>query len=280
MQKLDRLGWADGFSFDAYGVVMGVRATSVSVLSLVRDALPSSWTASQQTEVEWLYSIVAAGPLADGKARRFNLVYSDALQIGRTTDLGEALRTLERDMDLTVGERARTRVLIHAGVVAVNGRAILLPGRTLSGKSTLVAELVRAGAVYYSDEFAVLDQEGRVHPFGRHLSIRHSINEPGEKVSAADLGARAGERGVPVGAVIVTSYKTGARWQPRKLSPGQCVLELLGHSLSARSAPDLVLDVLAKVVDGAEAIETRRSEAEAAAQRILALARRNWSFGD
>jgi hypothetical protein len=30
-----------------------------------------------------------------------------------------------------------------------------------------VAELVRAGATYYSDEFAVLDSRGRVHPFPR-----------------------------------------------------------------------------------------------------------------
>ena len=38
------------------------------------------------------------------------------------------------------------------------GRAIVIPGRTFSGKSTLVAELVRAGATYYSDEYAVEDE--------------------------------------------------------------------------------------------------------------------------
>jgi len=60
---------------------------------------------------------------------------------------------------------ARRRVFVHAGVVAWQGRAVLIPGRTLSGKSWLVRALVRAGAEYYSDEFAVLDARGRVHPY-------------------------------------------------------------------------------------------------------------------
>ena len=59
----------------------------------------------------------------------------------------------------------RERVFVHAGVVGWKGHAIVIPGRSRSGKTTLVAELVKAGAEYYSDEFAVLDAEGRVHPF-------------------------------------------------------------------------------------------------------------------
>ena len=35
-----------------------------------------------------------------------------------------------------------------------------------------MAELLRAGAVYYSDEYAVVDPWGRVHPFAKPLSIR------------------------------------------------------------------------------------------------------------
>jgi len=57
-------------------------------------------------------------------------------------------------------------------VVAWRGRAILLPGRSYVGKSTLVMELVRAGAVYYSDEYAVLDARGRVHPFAQPVALR------------------------------------------------------------------------------------------------------------
>ncbi len=38
----------------------------------------------------------------------------------------------------------------------------MIVGRPQSGTSTLVAELLRAGASYYSDQYAVLDREGRI----------------------------------------------------------------------------------------------------------------------
>jgi uridine kinase len=41
---------------------------------------------------------------------------------------------------------------------------IAIPGRSFSGKTSLVTALVRAGAVYYSDEFAVIDRDGLVRP--------------------------------------------------------------------------------------------------------------------
>ena len=64
-----------------------------------------------------------------------------------------------------VANYAPDRVFVHAGVVAWRGRALVLPGTSFAGKTTLVAELVRAGAIYYSDEYAVLDEQGRVHPY-------------------------------------------------------------------------------------------------------------------
>ena len=48
-------------------------------------------------------------------------------------------------------------------MVAHGDRAILLPGGALTGKRTLVAELVRAGCTRYSDDYAVLDAEGLVN---------------------------------------------------------------------------------------------------------------------
>ena len=271
MQKLDRLGWADGFTFDAYGVLFGVRATNASILDRLRDALPFGWQPSAESEVEWLYSFVAAGPQPNGRMRRLNIVYTDALEISRTTKLEDAVAAFERDVSLMVGERARTRVLVHAGVVAVDGRAVVLPGRTLAGKSTLVAELVRAGATYYSDEFAVIDEDGLVHPFARPLSLRPHATARGEKVRAADLGGTTGEDPVPVAAVVVTSFRENARWRPRPLTPGKCTLELLKNALSARYSPDFVLPTLARVAEGAAAYATRRGEARDAARRILDL---------
>ena len=69
----------------------------------------------------------------------------------------------------------------HAGVVGWRGRAIVIPGRSHAGKSTLVAELVRRGAVYYCDEFAVLHETGRVHPYRRTpvlTQVSYTLSSP------------------------------------------------------------------------------------------------------
>ena len=46
-------------------------------------------------------------------------------------------------------ERLTTLRALHAGAVVWNQRALLLPGATHAGKSSLVAELLRRGATYF-----------------------------------------------------------------------------------------------------------------------------------
>ena len=68
-------------------------------------------------------------------------------------------------LDGAVVERLTGLCAVHSGIVQWNGRALLLPGATHSGKSSLVAELLRRGATCFSDEFALIDAEGRAHPY-------------------------------------------------------------------------------------------------------------------
>src|ERR671929_229610 len=99
---------------------------------------------------------------------------------------------------ISYGVRVGVRVN-HAGVVGWQGRAILIPGRSFSGKSTLVAALVRAGATYYSDEFAVLDERGRVHPFPKKLSMRLEGSARPRFAPVEELGGRRGTTPLRVG---------------------------------------------------------------------------------
>ena len=71
-----------------------------------------------------------------------------------------------------VAEFSTPHLMMHAGVVAWKGKAIVLPGTSHAGKTTLVTALVEAGATYYSDEYAVLDAKGHVSPYARRLSLR------------------------------------------------------------------------------------------------------------
>ena len=270
MKKIDRLGWAAGIAFTAYGLSVGVRVSERSVLGRVRALLPPGWKPAAKPTVRRLYSLIAGGPTNRAGVRRFNILYSDSQRLLRTHDLEETLRQLELDLHLYIGDRAPRRTFMHAGVVGWNGQAIVIPGRSCSGKSSLVTALVKAGATYYSDEFAVVDARGRVHPYPIPLAIR-----PGQdgarpvKCRVEEIGGVAGVRPLPVGLVVITRYVRGTRFRPRPISAGRAVLELLAHTLPARRRPERVLDALTQAVAQASVLRGTRGEAEEAARQIL-----------
>ena len=148
-------------------------------------------------------------------------------------------------------------------------QAIIIPGRSFSGKTTLVAELIRAGATYYSDEYAVLDSQGRVHPYLKPLSIRENGTQDQTDYSVEELGGKAGKKPLPVGIVVISDYKKGARWRPQKLTAGRGALELLAHCISARNQPGVALSTLNKVASGATVLKSKRGEARQVVESIL-----------
>lgn len=68
--------------------------------------------------------------------------------------------------------RIRSHLLLHAGVVERQGRAVVLAGGSGAGKSTLVLELVRRGFKLLSDDIAAIRlSDGLVEPFPRSLGM-------------------------------------------------------------------------------------------------------------
>ncbi|HEY1417134.1 MAG TPA: hypothetical protein VGF41_04490 [Myxococcaceae bacterium] len=196
-------------------------------------------------------------------------VRSDGRLVARGLSHARALDVFESELQLTVARLARPEVFVHAGVVAVDGRAIVVPGRSGTGKTTLVRALVDAGATYYSDEYAVLDGAGRVHPYARRPSVRvragHKERHPVPRVR--------GRGPVPVGLVVETRYRPDGRWNPAPLSAGECVLALLANTVPARDRPAEVLFALARATESARAFRSDRGSASRTARALVALAR-------
>jgi hypothetical protein len=269
MAKIDRLGWADGICVHAYGRRIGVRTNEPAVLRRVLELLPPGWEPGCSPLVDHLFSLRVGAPEAGSRVKSFHLLYGGFTRHARSLDLDEVLLALESHLHLYVGEFASNRVFIHAGVVAWRGRAILLPGASGAGKSTLVAALLGVGAVYYSDEYAVLDGCGRVHPFARRLSLRSGDGPAVRRCGPEEFGARSGEGALPVGLVAVTKYRAAARWRPQRLTAGQAVLALLQDTLPAQSDPEGCLRVLQKAVEGALVLKGARGEADETAGQLL-----------
>jgi len=261
MQKLDRLGWAAGICFRAYGWRIGIRVDQPAVLEKVAECLPPDWEPSPPPFVDQLYSLRVG-------VRNDRVLHVGARRAARAMDLDQACEVLEGEIRLFLAEKARDRVFVHAGVVGWHGRALLVPGRSYSGKSTLVAALLRAGATYYSDEYAVLDSQGLVHPYARELKIRAGPDlqrHPPER-----FGGRSATAPLPVGLVALARYQPGARWRPRPLSRGRALLEVLNHTVPARSRPEAALAALqAMLPGGAAALKGLRGEAEETAVVLL-----------
>ncbi len=261
MAKLDRLGWADGMSFTAYGVRLGMRVNDPAILPALKARLPPGSKPSSVRSVHHLYSLTGFSNGSTGRVRRFNLGYWNLAQFVRTRTFEDFLEQFESHVQLTVAEFAPRRVFVHAGAVAWTVKASRIPGASFSGKSTLVAELLRAGATYYSDEYAVIDEHGRVHPYPRELRIRSIESVWPKRINAATLGSEPGSKPLPVALVVSTNFKEGARFRPRELTRGKGVLELLANTVSARSQPEMALRYLSKVVSSAITLKGVRGEA-------------------
>jgi hypothetical protein len=264
MRKVDRLDWSAGFALKSYGVRIGIRSNDPAALERACQHLPSEWQNAASPVVDRVYSIVIG---ANG--RRPSLLYGDHVRLDRSVDTDSIFETLESDLRIFVAELAKRRVFVHAGVVGWKGKAIVIPGRSYSGKSTLVAELVRAGATYYSDEYAVLDSRGRVHPFLKPLELREEGKFVQRKITAAELGGQSGTKPLPVGLVLMTRFKSGARWRPRKLTAGKGVLEILFNTVSARRNPERALATLQRVTERAEVLQGVRGDAGSLVTALL-----------
>ena len=135
--------------------------------------------------------------------------------------------------------------VVHAGVVAYDGRAIALVGDSGSGKSTLTAAAVQAGAVFVADEVAVIDADGAVQPFPRPIGVRRgtmdmlglSGRRPAAEGSTPVRASRLGQVATaPVGLaaiVLVQREADATETECTPLSAAEALVMLVHHTLQA-----------------------------------------------
>lgn len=168
-----------------------------------------------------------------------------------------------------VAGRTKSWVFIHAGVVEWKGRAIVIPGQSHQGKTTLVSELIRAGAGYMSDEFAILDAEGLVHPFDRDLAVRSDPELGIENIPPASFGGSRVTSPMSAGMVLFTRFVGGASWNPKRITVGRGILECIPQVIPFSFNTEFALKVLNTTFNRAIIVESDRGEARVEAPRIL-----------
>lgn len=90
----------------------------------------------------------------------------------RSQELDEVVAHAVWDVHQLVPKTARDFLFLHAGAVARDGAALVLPARMDSGKSSLVTALLRSGWSYLSDELGSVDPiTDRIYPFPKLISL-------------------------------------------------------------------------------------------------------------
>jgi HprK-related kinase A len=213
------------------------------------------------------------------------------------TPLPERLAPImfEQALNWCVATRTFTHLILHAAVVARDGRAVILPGQSGQGKSTLCAALVARGWRHISDEFALLDPASlavTAHP--RPISLKNrSIGVVAGW--APELAMSPAYDGTPKGAIAyVRPSRAAVEAAPEPVMPAAVVyprfdpagepgldpmgkaaafIALTACSVNYREFGQAGFDALGRLVDGVPVLGATYPDTESAVvlmERVLA----------
>jgi hypothetical protein len=231
------------------------------LLEMAKDRLPPAYRAGRgNVERSWEVD------------RNDRVCYArvDGATLEARASASSALEAALSDMELWVAENARGFVFVHAGCVARDGRAIVLPARTRAGKTTLVSALAKAGLEYYSDEFAVIDQRGLVRPYARPLSFRLGGIDA-QRRHPTELGLTVGSRPARMALVALLRFVEGVGWEVKPVSRAHMILGLLDNTVPAQRRPIESLTAAERATEGARGYRGTRGDAAQAAISLIDL---------
>jgi hypothetical protein len=153
-------------------------------------------------------------------------------------------------------------VIIHAGAVVFNGKSIIFPANSYSGKSSLTAEFVKQGAKYFSDEYAVISEDGFLHPFHKKISLREPGSYDQTDISVESIGGQKSHDAIRLDYILFTKFSKYSRWKPESLSMARAAFELLPHAINGKNNPEFTIRVLQNAVKNAIVLRSSRGESE------------------
>ena len=201
---------------------------------------------------------------------------------GRAIRLGVSRKQVTAYVESRLESLASTHsprfAFLHAGCVEIDGHAIVLPGRSCAGKSTLVAEFVKRGARYLSDDLVPIDARLRAHPFPRPIGIRPVQGGAATKASLTSLGLEPATRPRPIAFIWCGSFEplVGiSSFAPQ--SAAQAFAALLAHAPGAQVRPEVIVPILAGIARTVPVFVGVRGEASEIVDAIRARLKRSVS---
>lgn len=252
------------YAINLLGTPVRFSAKHENLPELLSLFLPPCVPLREQDAVEIEYSMI------QGFSDSSYVALRNQRQIAIAPSLVGVLQEVITDLQVLIAGKIKNRVFIHAAVVAVDGKAIILPGQSGVGKSTITATLIQKGAQYLSDEFALIDSVGMVHPYARYLAIKNPASGV-KRLSPESLGATTFEGAAIPKAVVFSRYMPGADNAFKKLSRSELILNCMPHCLGIRSQVSETLVSLDALSIRAQGYSVERGEACEFAEVLLDL---------
>ena len=122
-----------------------------------------------------------------------------------------------------------------------------------------------------TDEYAIFDRDGHVLQYREPLIAR---GPDGRR--PLGIAATGPDQPIPLGLMLITSYRSDAAWQPRSVSAADAIVAMVEHAIPARDRPAETLATLNRALSGASALAGERAEADATAAAVIQLAEALW----
>jgi len=188
----------------------------------------------------------------------------DGLTVGAAEGQNELELLVSRTINRRVLDAEPSWLHLHAGAVRKDERTVLVVGTSMSGKSTLVAQLVADGWAYLSDEQVGVTSDGHVLGYPRPITLRSasfgffpsvldeaSTHPPPDRVEVPPSALGAVYRGPSTRPVLIVRPDVGSDGQPEQLSSALALQALFGETLDLERAGQAGVDALVALVSHA-----------------------------
>lgn len=287
LRRLDAMAWAHQTPrLRALGFDFAVRTSERTTGEYLETLLEAFASPGEPAHV---YSFIEQGETF----RERYVVYRDGEHVSTVGTSAIALRHLLWDVNRGVLESTSDLLLFHASAAEHDGRALLFPAAMGSGKTTLVAGLVRAGLRYITDEAAAIDPVTlAVQPYPKPLAIdtgswrvleglRPDLEPELEPFSEAAWYVRPGaiRKDAVAGPseprfIIAPRYDREARTELVEVPRSEALITLAENSFNiTRFGARTGMEVLAAVVRRCRCYRMTVGDLDQACERILELLR-------
>jgi hypothetical protein len=267
-------------SFSGLSFNFAVRSTDFRLGHLLESVLSPL---RAEVEPEHWYSLVK---LPDGRVD----LLRDEWTVARLSDSSCAAAWLLWDLNRAVVESSAEHLLFHAGGVQAGCAGVLLPAPAESGKSTLVAGLVRAGLGYLSDEVVALSmRDAMLLPYPKALVVKEGSFEalaglepfvdprhleiPRSQWQLLPWQIHGGFAGAPCKPrfVVVPRYESSATTRLRPLPAVEAFLALATNAVNLDVHAGRGLELLGQLAQDCDCFELEMSDLDLACRLVLDL---------